>query len=144
MQATFWSLNSSTRALFPTSMIMGGRVHMILFIGGSLTFDSESHSDINGGAARFIFLQWVIPLGCEQFKSFWVYSRHTIIHPKLVGFSGTPNNETPYPYYSHTTPIRIPGITLDQILPFWECISTIFFFGPRRSEFWIQSMKWML
>ena len=25
-----------------------------------------------------------------------------------VGFSGTPNNGTPYPYYSHTTPIRIP------------------------------------
>ena len=27
----------------------------------------------------------------------------------LVGFSGTPNNGTPWaPYYSHTTPIRIP------------------------------------
>ena len=25
-----------------------------------------------------------------------------------VGFSGTPKNGTPYPYYSHTTPIRIP------------------------------------
>ena len=25
-----------------------------------------------------------------------------------VGFSGTRNNATPYPYYSHTTPIRIP------------------------------------
>ena len=25
-----------------------------------------------------------------------------------VGFSGTPNNGTPHPYYSHTTPIRIP------------------------------------
>ena len=25
-----------------------------------------------------------------------------------VGFSGAPNYGTPYPYYSHTTPIRIP------------------------------------
>ena len=25
-----------------------------------------------------------------------------------VGFSGTPNNGTRYPYYSHATPIRIP------------------------------------
>ncbi len=25
-----------------------------------------------------------------------------------VGLSGTPNNGTPYQYYSHTTPIRIP------------------------------------
>ena len=48
-----------------------------------------------------------------------------------VGFSGTPNNGTPYPYYSHTTPIigmgivweayhkgvpllGVPGITLDS------------------------------
>ena len=33
-----------------------------------------------------------------------------------VGFSETPNNETPYPYYSHTTPIRTPkdmGIVWD-------------------------------
>ena len=25
-----------------------------------------------------------------------------------VGFSGSSNNGTPYPYYFHTTPIRIP------------------------------------
>ena len=28
-----------------------------------------------------------------------------------VGFSGTPNTGTPYPYYSHTTPTRIPKDT---------------------------------
>ena len=38
-----------------------------------------------------------------------------------MGFSGTLNNGTPYPYYSHTTPIRIhkdmgvPGITLESV-----------------------------
>ena len=26
----------------------------------------------------------------------------------VSGFSGTPNNGTPDPFYSHTTPIRIP------------------------------------
>ncbi len=60
--------------------------------------------------------------------------------PISVGFSGIPNNGTPYPYYSHTTPTRIPkdmgivweayhkgvpllgvlGITLDNIRIFAE------------------------
>ena len=41
--------------------------------------------------------------------SLFAYGRSRNIHSNIsVGFSGTPNNGTPYPYYSHTTPIRIP------------------------------------
>ena len=41
--------------------------------------------------------------------SLFAYGRSRNIHSNIsVEFSGTPNNGTPYPYYSHTTPTRIP------------------------------------
>ena len=38
------------------------------------------------------------------------YSTYVLIHCYLYqwNFSGTPNIGTPFPYYSHTAPIRIP------------------------------------
>ena len=43
----------------------------------------------------------------------WMWWEYAISGVESVGFSGAPNNGTPFPYYSHTTPIRIPkmGIT---------------------------------
>ena len=56
---------------------------------------------------RTIPLQLCMRIG----KLTWVFNGNCRQHGFNIlslGFSRTPNNGTPYPYYSHTTPIRIP------------------------------------
>ncbi len=63
---------------------------------------------------------WNHQLDKSEKKSTWIQINcaHVLFsHPWSVGFSGSPKNGTPWaPYYSHTTPIRIPknmGIVLE-------------------------------
>ena len=73
-----------------------------------------------------------------------------------MGFSGAPKNGIPYPYYSHTTPIRIPkdmgmvweayhkgvpllgvpGITLDSLVVYLQTLlfQEIKYKGPNRGR----------
>ena len=62
---------------------------------------------------RGLFFAFFLAVGGRVFELFaWVPSLMfplcRVRHKESVEFSGTPNNGSPYPYNSHTTPIRIP------------------------------------
>ena len=68
---------------------------------------SYSPSEIDTPRCCFLYL-FVFFLFLAQQDHGDMNTRCNIAFRESVGFSGTPTNGTPYPYHSHTTPIRTP------------------------------------